>query len=138
MSPRSDTDPPPARLHVTAGGIRIELGPDVVTEVLATGRIVRVPGSGPVWLAGLAAWRGRVVTLIDAGRVFGTGPAHGPWMVVLKGLPVDTALVVDGEPRLAGAEDVADLVLDRGTLAAHAALQPGSARPQAVVTRGAD
>jgi hypothetical protein len=138
MSPRSDTDPPPARLHLTAGGVRIELGFDVMTEVLATGRIVRVPGGSPAWLVGLAAWRGRVVTLVDAGRVFGSGPARGPWMVVLKDLAVDTALLVDGEPRLAGAGDVADLVLDRDSIASHAAFQPGSARLQATVAPGAD
>jgi chemotaxis signal transduction protein len=128
MPPSSDNDPSLPRLLLTAGNRRFELEHDALAEVIQAGRIVAVPGGAP-WLAGLAAWRGRIVTLVDAGTLFGSCPSQGPWMVVVKGLPVKVALLVDGVPRLAGGDQPGDFVLDRERLAAHEVLQPGAARP---------
>ena len=129
MLPPSETDPYLPRLLLTAGGCRFELEHDALAEVLRIGRILPVPGAAP-WLAGLAAWRGRIVTLVDGGALFGRGPSKGCWMVILKGLPVDAALLVDGLPRLAGGDAPPEFVLDREGLSALDALQPGAARPR--------
>jgi hypothetical protein len=115
-----------ACLLIEAGGRRLACAYSVVLEVGRIDSITPVPG-GADWLAGLVQWRGRLLTLIDAGRLFGLRPTQGRWIVVLRGLRVETALVVDA---LLGTDDpggTAALVLDSEALAAHPALQPGAA-----------
>jgi hypothetical protein len=116
-------------LLLTAGGCEFGLEYDVLEEVLQIGRVLPVPGAAP-WLAGLAVWRGRIVTLVDAGQLFGTRPAEGQWMLILKGLPVAAGLKIDGFPRLVGAEEPPVSFLDLEVLSRHPAFQPGAAWPE--------
>jgi hypothetical protein len=113
-------------LHVLAGGVRLALPWEVLLEVGTAGPLTPVPGGQP-WLAGLAQWRGRLITVVDGGRLFGHAPASCRWLVALRGLACETALGVDELLGSAGAEDTADLVLDVAALAGHPALQPGAA-----------
>jgi hypothetical protein len=127
-APPPDDAPVPGAscLLVEAGGRRLACAYSAVVEVGRVDRITPVPGGAP-WLAGLVQWRGRLLTLIDAGRLFGRCPSRARWIVVLRGLRVETALVVDA---ILGTDDkggTADLVLDTEALAAHPALQPGAA-----------
>jgi chemotaxis signal transduction protein len=122
---RADT-PGSACLLVEAGGKRLACAFPAVLEIGRIDQLSPVPGGSP-WLLGLIQWRGRLLTVVDAGRLFGYEPSHGGWLVVLRGLHVDTALAVDG---ILGTEDPdgkADVVLDSEALSAHPALQPGAA-----------
>lgn len=113
-------------LLVEAGGRHLACAFPVVLEVGRTDQVTPVPGGSP-WLVGMIQWRGRLLTALDAGRLFGYRPCQARWLVVLRGLRVDTALIVDA---IVGTEDpngTADLVLDAEALAAHPALQPGAA-----------
>ena len=84
-----------------------------------------VPGAAP-WLQGLVQWRGRLLTVVDAGLVFGSGPVRGASILVLRGLACELALAVDAVLH-GSSEAVAELHLDAAALAAHPAFQPGAA-----------
>lgn len=130
MWPPSDpTAPAPASavLHVRAGGRRLALPYEVTSGVGPAVPCVRVPRCAP-WLLGLIQWRGGLLTLLDAGVLFGERPCRPTRLVVLRNLKVDAALAVDEILRPADAAQPADLVLDHAALAAHPALQPGGAR----------
>jgi twitching motility protein PilI len=131
MAPSSipaDRDPStePTSVHVSAGGLRLALAWDVLLEVGEAGPLTPVPGAQP-WLAGLAQWRGRLITVVDAGRLFGREPSSCRALVALRGLPCEVALGVDELLGRAGDEEPADVRLDAAALAAHAAFQPGAA-----------
>lgn len=116
------------RLHVRAGGAHIAFDFDVVAEVAELGPTVAVPGAA-TWCLGLVQWRGRLLTLIDAGQVFGRGPATPRQQVVLAGLQVEAVLAVDELINVFGDDEPADVVVDRSTLARHPAFQAGAAAP---------
>lgn len=129
MSSHSDhtlSEVSPVRLLAAAGGLRIAFSLDAVEAVVMPGSVVAVPGCQP-WLRGLTVCRGRLHTLIDAGLLFGHGPALAGRFIVLKGLGIDVALAVDDLPRRLPEGESADLDLDLATLSAHAAFQPGAA-----------
>ncbi len=88
--------------------------------------MTRVPG-GAEWLTGLIQWHGRLLTLVDAGRLFGSQATCSRLIVVLRGLRVEAALAVDAIIATDDTDGSADLVLDAEALAAHPALQPGAA-----------
>jgi len=124
--PNSTDIPGASCLLVEAGGRRLACAFSAVQEVGRVDHLTAVPG-GSAWLLGMIQWRGRLLTVLDAGRLFGYRPCQARWLVVLRGLRVDTALIVDA---IVGTEDpdgTADLVLDAEALAAHPALQPGAA-----------
>ncbi len=126
--PPSATDPAPTTLHVRAGSVRVALAFDVVGEQADPVPVAPVPGAAP-WCLGLVQLNGRLVTLIDAGRLFGSVPTSPGALVRLEGLEVETALAVDEIVGLLGDEDLgaADFFFDRRSLAAHAAFQAGAA-----------
>ena len=113
-------------LHVSAGGVRLALPWAVLLEVGEAGPLTPVPGAQP-WLKGLAQWRGRLITVVDAGRLFGHGPSACRALVALRGLPCEVALGVDELLGRAGDDEAADVRLDAAALAAHPAFQPGAA-----------
>jgi chemotaxis signal transduction protein len=115
-----------AELHVRAGGRRLALPFEVTSGVGPVVPWVRVPRCAP-WLLGLIQWRGGLLTLVDAGVLFGERPCRPTRLVVLRGLKVDVALAVDEILRPADAAQPADLLLDHAALAGHPALQPGGA-----------
>ncbi len=125
-SKNSADSPGSSCLLVEAGGKRLACAFSVVLEVGRVQQITPVPG-GSVWLVGLIQWRGRLLTVLDAGRLFGYRPCQAKWLVVLTGLRVDTALIVDAIVGTDDRDGTADLVLDAEALAAHPALQPGAA-----------
>ena len=88
-----------------------------------------VPGAAP-WLLGLAQWRGRLLTVVDAGRLFGSAPVRGASILVLRGLACEMALAVD-EVLDPSSETAADLHLDAAALAAHPAFHPRAAARRA-------
>ena len=126
------SDPPSPRpaavseLHVRAGGRRLALPFGVTQEVGPSMPFVRVPGAAP-WLLGLIQWRGNLLSLVDAGMLFGTAPCRPTRLVVLRGLDVEVALAVDEILRPDDATQPADLLLDRPALAVHPAFHPGAA-----------
>jgi len=130
MSSRPDHTLPavsPARLLATAGGLRLAFSFVAAdAAVVMPGPVVAVPGGQP-WLLGLTVCQGRMHTLIDAGLLFGRGPAAAGRFIVLKGLGIDVALAVDDLPRRLPEGESADLELDLATLSAHPAFQPGAA-----------
>jgi chemotaxis signal transduction protein len=91
-----------------------------------------VPGAAP-WLLGLVQWRGRLLTVVDAGQVFGSAPVRGASILVLRGLACEMALAVD-QVLDNSSEIAADLHLDAAVLAAHPAFQPGAAGRRAGAT----
>ncbi len=124
----ADADGPPAPLlQLRAGGCQIALSCRLAraVEQAAVPRAL-VPGAAP-WLLGLIQWQGGLLTLVDAGRLFGSRPCLDGRFVVLKGLDVDVALAVDEIlPPDEGCK-APDLVLDQAALACHPAFQPGAA-----------
>lgn len=122
--PEPDAIAPPASLLVAAGGIRLALDWDLLLETGAAGPLTPVPGGAP-WLAGLAQWHGRLLTVVDAGRLFGGAPSRCRWLLALRGLPCDVALGVDElNP---GADGPTPLPLDAAALRSHPAFAPGAA-----------
>jgi chemotaxis signal transduction protein len=114
------------RLHVRAGDRRIAIPIEVVSEVGTPSPAVEVP-HGAEWLHGLVQWRGRLLTLVDAGLLFGLRRSRAAKLVVMRNLNVETALAVD---RIIGTEfddESAEIVLDVDRLRSHAAFQPGAA-----------
>jgi chemotaxis signal transduction protein len=117
--------PSPPCLLVSAGGARLSIDCRAVAEYGVPGGRTPVPGTAS-WLLGLAQWRGRLLTVVDAGLLFGGGPTRGASILVLRGLPCETALAVD-QVLDANDEPPADLHLDAAVLTAHPAFQPGAA-----------
>ena len=124
--PDHDPSTEPTSVHVSAGGVRLALAWDVLLEVGEAGPLTPVPGAQP-WLTGLAQWRGRLISVVDAGRLFGRGPSSCRALVALRGLACEVALGVDELLGPAGDEEAADVRLDAAALAAHPAFQPGAA-----------
>ncbi|HTE05702.1 MAG TPA: chemotaxis protein CheW [Planctomycetota bacterium] len=131
MATSADT-PPPADtqgtccLLVEAGARKLACSFAAVLMVGSYEHVAQVPGSSH-WLLGLIQWRGRLLTVVDAGRLFGYQPSRPRHIIVLRGLRVDTALAVDTILALEDPGGIADLVLDVEALSAHPALQPGAA-----------
>ena len=115
-----------SRLLVKAGGCRIALPFRSVREFCEVGRHVSVPGAA-AWCLGLVQWRGRLLTLLDAGRIFGAAPSRPRYQVVLALDRVETALAFDEHPSLCGDEAPCDVLLDEERLRGLAQLQPGAA-----------
>jgi len=113
-------------LHVSAADRRIALHFDLVEEVVDPGPVVAVPGAAP-WCRGLVSVGGQLLTLIDAGLLFADRPTEARCVVVLSGLPVRTALAVDGNLLTHADDEAADLRLDAAALSGHPAFQPGAA-----------
>jgi hypothetical protein len=112
-------------LLVRAGDVRLSIDCRALAEYGIPGGRTPVPGAAP-WLLGLAQWDGRLLTVVDAGQLFGGRPVRGTSILVLRGLPCEAALAVD-EMLDAASEGPADLHLDVATLSAHPAFQPGAA-----------
>jgi hypothetical protein len=110
---------------VRAGGVVLSIDLRSLAEYGTPGARTPVPGAAP-WLLGLVQWHGRLLTVVDAGRLFGSAPVRGASILVLRGLACEMALAVDQalEP---GSEVAADVHLDAATFAAHPAFQPGAA-----------
>jgi len=116
-------------LHVRAGDRRIAMPIEVVSGVGTPGPAVEVP-YGAEWLLGLVQWRGRLLTLVDAGLLFGLRRSRAAKLVVMRNLNVETALAVDqifGTDDPDDPEESAEVVLDAERLRSHAAFQPGAA-----------
>jgi chemotaxis signal transduction protein len=113
-------------LHVQAGDRRMAIPFELVAEVGSPGPVVDVP-HGAEWLLGLIQWRGRLLTLVDAGQLFGLRRSGGAKLVVLRNLNVETALAVDQVIGTENADVSADVVLDAARLQAHPSFQPGAA-----------
>jgi len=124
---RPPPDPSPTGyLFVEVAGRRLALAFDVVSGVCGRGPMVPVPHARP-WCLGLVSLHGRLMTLVDAGLLFFDEPSAGRNDVVLKDLPVDTALAVDVLLGTGTDPDGVELGLDRRTLARHPAFQLGAA-----------
>lgn len=110
------------RLLALAGGIRLALDPEVLSEWCDLGPQVAVPGAAP-WCLGLVQWRGRLLTLLDAGLLFGRESSRGRHQLVLRGLEVETALAVDEVLDLDPAGAPANVELGLEDLRRHPAFQ---------------
>ncbi|MGQ0552490.1 MAG: chemotaxis protein CheW [Planctomycetota bacterium] len=111
----SSSSDPRQFLCVRVGGGVLKLAIQIVAAVSAPGPLAQIPGAPP-WLCGLMAHRGRLLTLVDAGLAFGQGRSTRKWVVILRGVGVDTSLAVDS---------ILELSRDSGTdEAAHYANKP--------------
>lgn len=117
---------PPACVIARAGGVRLSIDGQALAEHGTLGPLTPVPGAAS-WLVGLAQWHGRLLTVVDAGRLFGRSPTTGRTLLVLRDLPCETALVVDEAFKASEDGPPADLHLDAATLRAHPAFRPGAA-----------
>ncbi|MED5330621.1 MAG: hypothetical protein VX916_04965 [Planctomycetota bacterium] len=117
---------PNASVQVLAGGIRITFDTNAVECVDDIGNPVVVPGATS-WCCGLVRCGGRLMTLLDAGLLFGHRPCKARFLVVLKNLPVETALAVDQILVDGASPSEADVILNSETLRDHPAFQPGAA-----------
>gem|GEM_PF-6721391 len=124
----SDATAMPVSLQVLAGGVRLELDVELLLEAGSAGPLTPVPGAA-TWLAGLAQWHGHLVTVVDAGQLFGRSRSCCRWLLALRGLACDVTLGVD---ELNPLPDPAQLPrrLDAATLRAHPAFAPGAAGRQ--------
>ena len=120
-----------ACLSVRAGGVLLTLNHDVIDDYDVVGPCVPVPGSVP-WCLGVVSWRGRLLAILDAGRLFGRHPTSARHQLVLKGLDIETALAVDEVIHTVGNDPAPDVALDLETLRHHPAFQPGAATPEAL------
>src|SRR6188472_4246927 len=68
-----------------AGGVVLSIDSRCLADYGTPGARTPVPGAAP-WLQGLVQWRGRLLTVVDAGLVFGSGPVRGASILVLRGL----------------------------------------------------
>lgn len=123
-------------LQVRAGGRRLALPIGVIRQVGPCSQFVRVPGTAP-WLLGLMQWRAGLISLVDAGLLFGDAPSQRQRIVVLRGLAVDVALAVDEILRPDASAQPAEIVLDLARLSHHPAFQPGAAQAAAPTAAGA-
>lgn len=118
----------PAHLHVRAGGVVLALARELLAEVRLAGKLTPIPGA-PAWLAGLTQRKGRLMTVVDAGRLFGQATWSGKFVITLKGLPCELALGVDSLPGSPADGEQAERTLDAALLASHPAFQRGAAGP---------
>jgi purine-binding chemotaxis protein CheW len=94
-------------VRLGAGTFVIEL-----TSVAEVGRIpvvTRVPG-GPVWLAGVANWRGRILAVLDLRSMLGAEPAplaRDARLVVLSSDGMAAGMIVDAVAGTTSLTDVA-------------------------------
>jgi hypothetical protein len=116
----------PHCLHVRAGGAVLSLPLDLLDATGPAGHLTPVPGA-PEWLCGLGQFRGRLVSVVDAGRLFAGRPSSCRWVLALKGLPCEVALGVDELLGAAGRDGPVDMRLDAACLGLHPAFQPGAA-----------
>jgi hypothetical protein len=128
--PSAQTVPPApaplACLLARAGGVRLAIEFTALAEYGPAGALTPVPGAAP-WLVGLAQWHGRLLTVVDAGRLFGGSPTRGRLLLVLRELPCETALAVDEVLGSNETPEATDVRLDAVTLRAHPAFRPGAA-----------
>ncbi len=120
------TSPGLSCLHVNAGGSRLSVAFDVVEEFAEIGPWAPVAGAAD-WCRGLVQWRGRLLTMVDGGRLFGSRPSANGHQVVLSGLAVEAVLAVDSLVGVFSQDEPADVHLDLKTLRSHAAFAPGAA-----------
>jgi chemotaxis signal transduction protein len=84
------------------GASRFAVAMDAVAEVVGVPRLTRVP-DGPVWLAGVANWRGRVLPVLDLRPLVGvetTPLASTARLVVLAIGSVEAGVLADAVPGL--------------------------------------
>ena len=68
---------PDGYVMLRLGGARYAVGMSAVAEVGRLPKLTRVPGT-PIWLAGVANWRGRILAVLDVRPLLGAGDhAHG-------------------------------------------------------------
>jgi purine-binding chemotaxis protein CheW len=94
-------------VRLGAGRFAIELAS--VAEVGRTPDITRVPGL-PLWLAGVANWRGRILPVLDLRTLLGAEPATIAGkgrLVVLTGGAIVVGMVVDAVDGTTSLGDVA-------------------------------
>lgn len=92
-----------SRAHETHTLIRLAdgryaLALDVVAEVLPLPDLTRLPGA-PVWLGGIANWRGKVLPVLDLRPLLGAERRPAPTsarLVVLREDGVEAGLLVEG------------------------------------------
>ena len=80
------------------GGSRYAVGMSAVAEVGRLPRLTRVPGT-PVWLAGVANWRGRILAVLDVRPLLGaaiTPTGSLGRLVVLTENTVTVGLLTEG------------------------------------------
>jgi hypothetical protein len=127
----SDATAMPTSLQVAAGGVRLALDLDVLLEAGSAGPLTPVPGAAK-WFAGLGQWHGHLVTVVDAGQLFGHAPSRCRWLLALRGLACDVTLGVDELNPTPDPAQPQPRRLDLATLRAHPAFAPGAAgRPDA-------
>ena len=89
------------------GTSRFAVGMDSVAEVVGVPRLTRMPSS-PVWLAGVANWRGRVLPILDLRPIVGverTPLASTARLVVLAQGPLEAGILADAVPGLVTRDD---------------------------------
>jgi chemotaxis signal transduction protein len=89
------------------GTSRFAVGMDSVAEVVGVPRLTRMPSS-PVWLAGVANWRGRVLPILDLRPIVGverTPLASTARLVVLAQGPLEAGIIADAVPGLVTREE---------------------------------
>ena len=84
------------------GSSRFAVPMDSVAEVVGVPRLTRMPSS-PLWLAGVANWRGRVLPVLDLRVLVGvdvTPLASSARLVVLAQGPLEAGVLADAVPGL--------------------------------------
>jgi chemotaxis signal transduction protein len=104
------------------GGSRYVLDMGVVAEVVTRTPVTRVPGT-PVWLTGVANWRGRILPVVDIRSLLGADMTPLPSsarLLVLAGDGSTVGLVAEAVPGV-HAGSLADLAPAPATLGLDAA-----------------
>ena len=120
---RASSSAPQTALEFTLARERYAPAIDAVQEVAEVSAVLRVPKAPPV-IAGLVDVRGRVVTLVDLLKVFGSArPAEGaPVALILASPDGHIGLLVRGQPQVTrldlAAAEPADGLID-GVLSAE-------------------
>lgn len=89
---------PDGYVMLRLGGARYAVGMSAVAEVGRLPRLTRVPGT-PVWLAGVANWRGRILAVLDVRPLLGaaiTPTGSLGRLVVLSENSVTVGLLTEG------------------------------------------
>src|SRR5450755_1166465 len=89
---------PDGYVMLRLGGARYAVGMSAVAEVGRLPKLTRVPGT-PIWLAGVANWRGRILAVLDVRPLLGaaiTPTGSLGRLVVLADHHVTVGLLTEG------------------------------------------
>jgi len=118
--PGDDAAPESDAVIVRLGAGRFAADLTGVAEVGRLPALTRVPGV-PVWLAGVANWRGRLLPVLDLRPLLGADadpPGPRARLVVLTDDGVSAGIIVDavdGTDALGAVEEFPAAIADRGT-----------------------